>query len=60
MDSLVNVETIKQEIEWDRLDNDNGEENPYQSMIINYFDRINVNTLQMEQWSILNNVISHV
>ena len=60
-DSLINVETIKQEIE-DRLDNnnDNEEENLYQSMIRNDFDRINinVNTSQMEQWSILRNVIN--
>ena len=48
-DSVVNVQTIKQEIEEDRLDNNNDieAENPYQNIIINDFDRINVivNTL---------------
>ena len=40
-DSLVNVETIKQEIE-DKSDKDNklGAENPYQNMIINNFEKI--------------------
>ena len=37
MDCLGNVETIKQEIEEDRLDNDNEAENPYQNIIINDF-----------------------
>ena len=62
MDSLANVETIKQEIEDGRLDNDNEAENPYWNIIINYFDRINVNfnMSQMEIWSILSNVIKYV
>ena len=61
-DSLVNVETIKQEIEEDGLDNDNEAENPDQNVINNDFDRFNVhvNTSQMEQWSILSNVINYV
>ena len=63
-DSLVSIDTIKQEIEEDRLDNnnDNEEGHLYQSMIINNFDRIyvNVSTSQMEQWSILSNDINYV
>ena len=48
MDRLVNVETIIQEIEEDILDNE--AENPYWNIIINDFDRMNVNIIasQME------------
>ena len=41
MDSLVNVETIKQETEGDRLDNDNEAENMYWNIIINDFNVTN-------------------
>ena len=55
-----NAETLKQEIEEDRLDmeNDSDEENTYQIMVKNYFLKINLNfnTLVMEQWSMLSNV----
>ena len=39
---------------------DSEKENPYQSMIINDFQKIsvNINTLEMEQWSILSNDIN--
>ena len=42
--------------------NDNEAENPFQIIIINDFDRINVNgyTSQIEQWLILSNVINYV
>ena len=55
---------IKQEIEEDKLDKDNelGEENPYQDIILNNFEKNDVdrNISQMEQWSILNNVINYI
>ena len=64
MDSLVNVEAIKQEKEEDRLDNNNDNEadNLYQNIIINDFDRINVNVniSKIEQSSVLSNVINYV
>ena len=53
----------KQEIEDDRLDKDNdkeGEENPYWNILINEFDRTNIITLQMEQWSILSNIVNYI
>ena len=53
-DSLVNIGTIAQKMEEDRLymENDSQKETPFQSMIINDFAKIsvNINTLQMEQW----------
>ena len=57
-EKIVNVETFKQEIEDSRLDKDNNneeEENSYQNIIINEFDRKNTIASQMEQWSILSN-----
>ena len=52
-ESIVHVETIKQEIEDDRLEKDNidneEEVNPYQNIIINEFDKENIITSQMEQ-----------
>ena len=56
--------TIKQEMEDDKLDKDNidNEEkvNPYQNIIIDEFDRDNIITSQMEQWSILSNLVNYV
>ena len=51
-ESIVDIETIKEEIEEDTLykDNDNEkEDNPYQNIIINEFDRYNITTSQIEQ-----------
>ena len=54
-ESIVNIETINKEIQDDRSDKDNNnkEENPYQNIIVNEFDRENTIASQMEQWSIL-------
>ena len=62
MDSLANVETIKQDTEKDRLEHNNEAESPYQNIIIIDFDGLNVNMImsKMEQWSILSNVINYV
>ena len=61
---MVNKDTIKQEIKDDRLNKkyiDNEEEvNPYSSMTINDFNKVNVITSQMEQWSILSNIVNYV
>ena len=63
-EDIINVETIEQEIEDDKLnkdDIDNKEEaNPYQNIITNDFDRENIMASQMEQWSILSNVVNYV
>ena len=63
-DNLVNVRMMTQEIEEDRLykENDSKEEKPYKTIITDDFEKINVNlnTSQMEQWSMLCNVINYV
>ena len=55
---------MSQEAEENRLcrESDSEEESPYQFMIVNDFEKINVNIniSQMEQWSILNNVMNNV
>ena len=59
-ESVVKVDTIKQEIEEDKLSRDNidDEVNLYHNIIINNVYKENANTSQMEQWSILINVVN--
>ena len=62
--SLINKNTIKEEldadIELDRMDDNSGDENPYKELIINNAYKIENALPQMEQWSILSNVINYV
>ena len=61
-EGVVNVDTIKQEIEEDKLSKDSTDEevNPYQQIVINNVYKDSPNTSQMEQWSILSNVVYYV
>ena len=63
-ESIVNIETIKQVIEADKLDNDNNREedeiNPYYEIITKKVEKDNTVILQMEQWSNLSNVLNYV
>ena len=51
-------------MEDDRLNKgtiDNEEElNPYQNIIKNEFDRVDIITSQLEQWSILSNIVNYM
>ena len=62
--SLINKNMIKEElnadVELDRMDANNRDENPYKELIVNNANRIEMSQSQMEQWSILNNVINYV
>ena len=62
--SLINKETMKNEIdldvELDRVDNESRDENPYKELIVNNAIKMDSATSQMEQWSILSNVINYV
>ena len=62
--SLINKEIMKNEIdlnvELDRVDNESGDENPYKKLIVNDAIKRDRTTSQMEQWSILSNVINYV
>ena len=61
---MINTDTIQQEIEQEkqlnRIDNKNGEINPYRELIVNNPERTKPLMTQMEQWSILSNVLSYV
>ena len=64
LEGIFNVDTIRQEIEEDKLSqndiDDEEEVNPYHDIIINNIDRENVITSQIEQWSILSNVVNYI
>ena len=62
--NLINKDTIKEEIdsdaELDKIDDNSGDENPYRQLIVNNASKIENTLSQMEQWSILSNVINYV
>ena len=62
--NFINKETMKNEIdldaELDRVDDESGSENLYKELIVNNAIKVDSATLQMEQWSILSNVINYV
>ena len=63
IEGVINVDTIKQEIEDNKLSNNNIHEdkiNPYCNVIINDIDKENISTSQMQQCLILSTVINYV
>ena len=63
-EGIVNLDTIKLEIETDKLDNNNNLEedkiNPYHDIITNKVEKENTIASQMEQWSIVCTVANYV
>ena len=67
-DKLINIETLKQEIEDDRVtrnglkeeEEDEIESNPYQMAIPNKTSRDDTKTEQMINWSILSELIKYI
>ena len=61
---MINTNIIQQEIEQEkqlgRIDNTSGETNPYKVCIVNKAEKIEPLMTQMEQWSILSNVLNYV
>ena len=61
---MIDTDSIQQEIEQEerlnRMDDMNGEANPYQELIVNNAERIETLITQMEQWSILSNVLNYI
>ena len=61
---IINTDMIEQEIEQERqlnkIDDTSGEINPYQELIVNNAEKIEPLMTQMEQWSILCNVLKYV
>ena len=60
----INIDTIQQEIEQEeqlnKIDNMCGETNPYRELIVNNAEKIEPLMTQMEQWSIMNNVLNSI
>ena len=42
------------------MDDDNGEVNPYRELVVNNADKVEMPKTQMEQWSILSNLLNYV
>ena len=61
---IINTETIEQEMEQEKqlskIDDTNGETNPYQELIVNNTEKIEPLMTQMEQWSIISDVLNYV
>ena len=52
---------LGQDIELDKMENTSGDENPYRELIVSNAGKVETTYLsQMEQWSILSNVITYV
>ena len=64
-DSVVNIDSIKQEIEDDKLTRhrkclEEDEISPYQNVVLNKVHREDTKTSQMEHWPILRDVVKYV
>ena len=61
---VINTDTIQQEIEQEKqlskIDDMNGEINPYRELTVNDAERTEPLMTQMEQWSILSNILNYV
>ena len=51
---------IEQERQLDKMDDTSGEINPYKELIVKNAEKIEPLMMQMEQWSILSNVLNYV
>ena len=60
---MINTDTIQQEIEQEkqlgRIDNTSRETNPYKELIVNNAEKKEPLITQMEQWSILSNILNY-
>ena len=61
---MINVNTIQWEMEQkeqlSKIDDKNGEINPYKELIVDNVEKIEPLMTQMEQWSILSNVLHYI
>ena len=51
---------MEQEKQLNRIDDNNGEINPYRELVVNNAERTEPLMTQMEQWSILSNILNYV
>ena len=61
---MINTKTLQQELEHKRqlnkIDNTSGDTNPYEELIVNNAEKIEPLLAQMEQWSILSNMLNYI
>ena len=61
---MINTDMVQQEIEQEkqlsRMDDDSGEVNPYRECVVNNAEKVEMPKTQMEQWSILSNLLNYV
>ena len=61
---VINTETLQQESEHkrqlNRIDDTSGQINPYKELIVNKAEKIEPLLAQMEQWSILSNMLNNL
>ena len=61
---IINVDMVKHEIEQEKqlsqMDDDSGKVNPYREHVVNNAEKIEMQKTQMEQWSILSNLLNYV
>ena len=61
---IINTETIqeelKQERQFNKIDDTNEETNSYKELIVNNAEKLEPLMTQMEQWSILSNVLTYI
>ena len=62
--NIIGINTLKQKIEQDkeisRLDDTSRDVNLYKELIVNNAEKIETVLSQMEQWSILSNVVNYI
>ena len=61
---MINTETLQQELEHEKqlnkVDDTSGDTNPYKELIVNNAEKIEPLLAQMEQWSILSNMLNYI
>ena len=61
---MINTDMVQQEIEQEkqlsRIDDDSGEVIPYRELVVNNAEKVEMPKTQMEQWSILSNLLYYV
>ena len=61
---IINTDTLHQEIEQERqlnrIDDTNGDTNPYKELIVNNAEKLEPLMTQMEQWSLLRNKLKYI
>ena len=61
---MINTDTVQQEIyqekQLNRIDDDNVQINPCRELVVNNAERTEPLMMQMEQWSILSNILNYV